>query len=104
MPTKPYDELRKKLTPEQLAASAEKVEAMKIGMLIRQQRERAEFTQSELADRLGVSQQAISKFELGENIELPTLQRIFRALGSGLYLHTPEAQIPLPEVPVAGSS
>lgn len=95
MPTKPYDELRKSLTPQQRAASAAKVEAMKIGLLIRQQREKAGLTQTDLADRLGVSQQAISKVERGDNIELPTLQRVFRALNSELYLHTPEAQIPL---------
>lgn len=95
MSTKPYQELRKKLTDQQRAASACRVDAMKIGMIIRDQRLKVGLTQTDLAELLGITQQAVSKIEQGENIELPTLTRVFKALKSELYVHTPDAQIPL---------
>lgn len=101
MPTKPYSELRKKLTPEQRKRSAAKLEAMKIGMLVREQREKAGLSQTELGDQIGISQQRISKIEFGDEIELSTLQKIFAVFGGQVVLHLPDGDIPLPMTPTA---
>lgn len=92
---KKWSELRETLTPQQKQVAAEKFESMQIGMLIHDMREKAGLTQAALADKLGVSQQAVSKLEYGDFSQLATLGRVFAALGGGLYLHTPTDQIPL---------
>ena len=104
MPTKPYSELRKTLTPQQRSESAKKVEAMKIGMLVRQQREKAGLSQGQLGEKIGVTQQAVSKIEWGDEIELSTLQKIFAVLGGKIVIQMPEGIIPLPITPAASEA
>ena len=56
-------------------------------VLLRKERERAGLTQSQLADRLGVTFQAVQKWERsGANPTLSTADRILRALGRHLIL------------------
>lgn len=50
--------------------------------LIREARERAGFTQAELAKRIGTSQPAIARYERARTMpDLPTLHRIVEACG-----------------------
>ncbi len=56
--------------------------------LIRTARDRAELTQSELAELAGMSQQAISAYETGrKEPTLPTIQRIVAAAGFEMRIH-----------------
>jgi len=58
--------------------------------LIRAARQRAGFTQAELADRLGLSQAAIAKLEHPRsNPSVQTLDRVLRATGHRLQLGAP---------------
>lgn len=96
MPTRPAEDVfRELMTPAEIARSNEKAEAMKAGAMIARLREEAGLTQSELAERLGVTQQAVSKMEWGDDIKLPTLNRALAALGASLYVHTAHGDVPL---------
>jgi DNA-binding transcriptional regulator YiaG len=69
MPTKPArDVFAKLLTKEQLAKANEKGELLKAGALIARLREEMGLTQADFAERLGVSQQAVSKMERGDDV------------------------------------
>lgn len=58
-----------------------------IPILLRKAREAAGLTQAELANRLGVTYQAVQKWERsGANPTVATIQRVFQALGRRLEL------------------
>lgn len=58
-----------------------------VAMRIRQLREKLGYTQKDLANKLGVIQQYISKIETGrENISLDTLKKIADVLGCSMYI------------------
>lgn len=98
MPTKPWSEIRKNLTPEQRARSDEKANDLRIGYFVHQLREEQGLTQTELADKIGITQQQISKIEWGDEIQLSTLSKVLAALNTELYAHTPTDQISLTHV------
>jgi DNA-binding XRE family transcriptional regulator len=60
--------------------------ALSIGLLIRDTRKEAGLTQKEIADRMGISQQVISRLEKGEvdNPTIDTLSRIADVAGKKL--------------------
>lgn len=60
---------------------AEAVYASKIGESIKEERLRQKLTQDELGERIGVKKAQISRLERGYSISLPTMSRVFRALG-----------------------
>ena len=91
----PWSDIRMKMTPEQIARSDAKTELLRIGMLINKLRTDRGMTQQDLADKLGVTQQAVSKIEWGEEIQLSTVQKVLAILGGTLYVHLPEGNIPL---------
>ena len=95
MPTKPWRDIEKGMTSEQIARSDEKADALRIGVLINRLRKSRGLTQTDLAKKIGVTQQAVSQMEWGEEIQLSTLHKVFSALGGELYLHTDAEQIPL---------
>jgi transcriptional regulator with XRE-family HTH domain len=55
---------------------------MTIGAYLRQVRERAELTQSELAANLGVTQSAVAKIERREDVLVSTLIAYVKAAGA----------------------
>jgi HTH-type transcriptional regulator/antitoxin HipB len=62
-------------------------EDFKIGVLLRQARERAGLTQDQVAERLETKKSAISRIENSAgSIRLSTLERYARAIGSELFL------------------
>ncbi len=63
------------------AEVAEAVHAFHIGEAIRKARLQQELTQEELGERIGVKKAQISRLEKGRNITIPTMSRVFRALG-----------------------
>ena len=68
--------LRRSPVSSQLAAAIE----------IRWARQAAKLSQSELGERIGVSQQAIAKLERGGNVSLETLDKVARGLGRAVEL------------------
>ena len=76
---------RKKIDPEFAHAYAEGYEKFKIGVLLKQAREEAGLTQTELARRIRTKKSAISRIENhAEDIKVSTLERAAIALGKKL--------------------
>ena len=74
-------------TPERNAMESqlkEELQAYYIGKVIKTERLKQNLTQEELGAKIGVKKSQISKLESGKCIiTLPTLSRIFKALGFG---------------------
>lgn len=60
---------------------ATSVHAYKLGGAIREARLKQNLTQEELGKRVGVQRAQISRLERGYSISIPTLSRVFQALG-----------------------
>lgn len=82
--SKPYRELREKMTPEQLKLSKTKTEVLKNEMALQELRQALDLTQEELARELHVNQAAVSKFESQSDIYISTLRKILFAMGGEL--------------------
>ena len=59
----------------------EAVHAYNLGEAIRKARLEQNLTQEELGERIGVKKAQISKLERGYSITIPTMSRVFKALG-----------------------
>lgn len=60
-------------------------ERERIGRRLQQAREEAKLTQQEAASRIGISQSAISRFEMGDRgLDLAELKTLLRAYGKTL--------------------
>lgn len=84
MKTKPFSELRKKMTPEQRAQSKIQAKIALLHLTLAELRESLELTQSDVADNMGVVQSALSKIEHQEDIQVSTLSRYIKSLGGSL--------------------
>lgn len=73
---------------------------MNISDIIKQAREELGMTQEDLAERLEVSRQAVSKWELGASVPSPENLRLLEEL-LGVELPAPEAVVPQEAVPQA---
>lgn len=60
---------------------SEALQAYKIGEAIRNARKQQNLTQEELGERIGVKKAQVSRLEKGGNITIPTMCRVFKALG-----------------------
>ena len=59
----------------------EALHAYRIGEAIKKARVEQNLTQEELGDRIGVKRAQISRLEKGYSISIPTMSRVFKALG-----------------------
>ena len=59
----------------------EALHAYRIGEAIRNARLKQNLTQAELGERIGVQKAQISRMERGYSISIPTMSRVFKALG-----------------------
>ena len=59
----------------------EALHAYRIGEAIKAERLRQNLTQEELGERIGVQKAQISRMERGYSISIPTMSRVFKALG-----------------------
>ena len=59
----------------------EAVQAYRIGEAIKKARLMQNLTQEELGERVGVQRAQISRIEKGYSISIPTMSRVFKALG-----------------------
>lgn len=66
---------------EHEAKVAEAVHAYNIGEAIKKARLQENLTQEQLGDRIGVKKSQISRLERGYSITIPTMSRVFKALG-----------------------
>ena len=81
MKTKPFDELRKKMTPEQQAESEIQANLTLLKLTLSELRESLGHTQSDVAKNMGVVQSALSKIEHQDDIQISTLSRYIKSLG-----------------------
>ena len=69
--------------------------ARQIAEKLKTARQDLNLTQKELADRIGISQQIISRVEQGRNdIRILTLEKIFRFLGEQIVIESKSAWVP----------
>ena len=71
-------------TPERDAFEADVDEALRayrLGKAIKKTRIEQNFTQEELGERIGVKRAQISRLERGCSISIPTISKVFKALG-----------------------
>ena len=86
-PVEEFIEKRKSRDPEFAKNFDSGYEQFKIGVLLKQARQDAGFTQEELAARLQTKKTAISRIENhAEDIKLSTLERFAEAIGKRLTL------------------
>lgn len=99
---KELDEIaRQDETPEERVhhdqRRAELRAALYAGIAIRDAREEAGLSQTELAARIGIAQSALSRIEAGRaNLTLGTLQRVTDALGVPLRLGVGSHEVAIP--------
>ncbi len=91
---------RAAMTAEERAQSEDRAArlatALRVGVAIRDAREEAGLTQTELAARMGVAQSALSRIEAGRaNITVEMLTRIASALGAPLSVKLGTGEVPL---------
>ena len=82
--SKPFSELREKMTLEQRKRSKIKTEVFKNEMALQELRQALDLTQEELARELHVNQAAVSKFESQSDVYISTLRKILFAMGGEL--------------------
>ena len=82
-----YIEKRKKKSPDFARDFESGYTDFKIGVVLKQARKEAGFTQTELARKLGTKKSAISRLENhAQDIRLSTVEKIARALGKRVHL------------------
>jgi len=82
---KKYISKRKAKDPEFAQGYDEGFEEFKIGLILRQEREKSGLTQEELAKKIRTTKSAISRIENhSEDIKLSTLLKVTKALGKNL--------------------
>lgn len=60
---------------------ADALHAYRIGEAIKEERLKQKLTQEQLGERIGVKKAQISRMERGYSISIPTMSRVFKALG-----------------------
>lgn len=62
-------------------AVAEALQAHQLGEIIKSARKIQNLTQEELGERIGVKKAQVSRLEKGGNMTIPTMCKVFKALG-----------------------
>jgi len=90
-----FNELRKKMTSEQLSRADARFQETLSEMLLAELRKFIGLTQEELADALGIKQPSLSKLENQDDMQVSTLRRMIEALGGELEIiaHLPKGDI-----------
>jgi DNA-binding XRE family transcriptional regulator len=77
----PHEELLSTFSQMRQKEIKEGGERLVFGYQMRRYRESLTLTQSEVAKRMGVSQEAVSRFELGQDAKMSTVTKYVQALG-----------------------
>ena len=87
-----FEDYMAKQTPEMREAVQERAEELEIELALHELREALNFSQTELARSLGISQPSVSDIEQrGNEMKIATLKRYIEALGGRLRL---DVQLP----------
>jgi transcriptional regulator with XRE-family HTH domain len=81
---RPFNELRKSLSPERRAKNVEATHTMLTEMALHELRHAREMSQEELARELHVGQPAVAKLERRADMYVSNLRRYIEALGGTL--------------------
>jgi septal ring factor EnvC (AmiA/AmiB activator) len=94
MRTKPFSELRKRMTPEQRAESETRAKLALLHITLMELQESLGLTQDDLEKHLSSIGSTISELENQEDIQVATLSRYIKALGGSLKLvaHFPDEE------------
>ncbi|WP_244142084.1 helix-turn-helix domain-containing protein [aff. Roholtiella sp. LEGE 12411] len=84
MKTKPFSELRKRMTPERRAESKTRAQLMLLHLTLLELQESLRLTQDDLEKDLGIVESTLSEFENQQDIKVSTLSRYIKALGGNL--------------------
>ncbi|MGH1394839.1 MAG: transcriptional regulator [Trichormus sp.] len=97
MKTKPFSELRKKMTPEQRAESETRAKLALLHLTLVELQNSSGLTQNNLEPDLNDITSTISELENQEDIQVSTLSRYIKALGGNLKIvaHFPDEEITL---------
>lgn len=92
---KPFDNLRKKMTPASRARSSEKAGELLAEMALQELRLARRISQEQLAETLHVKQASISRMEHRADMYIGTLRRVIRAMGGELDIRAvfPEGEV-----------
>ncbi|MBI1744425.1 helix-turn-helix domain-containing protein [Candidatus Acetothermia bacterium] len=79
-----YEEFKKKAlkNPRVRASFEEGLDELRVAVAAAELRQKMQLSQTKLAKKVGTTQAVISRFENGGNVELRTLFRVARALGT----------------------
>ena len=91
----PFQKLRDKMTPEQLAQADAEAKEMMSEMLLAELRKFMDLPQEQLAAKMGITQPSLSKLENQSDMQISTLRRLIEALGGQMEIiaHLPQADI-----------
>ena len=97
MKTKPFSELRKKMTPERRAKNKTRAQLMSLHLTLLELQQSLGLTQDEIKIDLNDFEANISDLENQEDIQISTLSRYIKALGGNLKIvaHFPNEEITL---------
>ena len=79
-----FGKLRAKMAPDRRARNEAIADDMNRGYILSQIRRQVGLSQTEMAERLDVSQPTYSEYERGDNMRIGTLMKIVDALGGRL--------------------
>ena len=84
MKTKPFSELRKRMTPERRAKNKTRAQLMLLHLALAELQESLGVTQDDSSTDFEVAQSAFSQLENQDDIQISTLSSYIKALGGSL--------------------
>jgi transcriptional regulator with XRE-family HTH domain len=93
--TRPFKELKEKMSSERREKIEDRAQAMLIGMALQELRQARQLTQQDLANVLNVNQAALSKMENQADMRISTLRKLLTAMGGNLKIiaEFPEGEV-----------
>jgi transcriptional regulator with XRE-family HTH domain len=91
----PWKTLTDKMSPEQRRRVSEKSDKLRLGLLLAELRKESGLTQTQVAERLGISQPGVSQIEAEGDMQVGTLKRLVEAYGGKIILRMPQREIAL---------
>jgi hypothetical protein len=86
MKTKPFSELRKRMTPERRAKNKTRAQLMLLHLTLAELQESLGVTQDDMSKDLEIVQSALSQLDSQDDIQVSILSSYIKALGGSLKL------------------